>query len=45
MPAVSVPLMQAKNGLPLGVQLVGPRGGDARLLRTARWLIARVAAE
>jgi Asp-tRNA(Asn)/Glu-tRNA(Gln) amidotransferase A subunit family amidase len=38
MPAISLPLMQAKNGLPIGVQLVGPRGGDARLLRTARWL-------
>jgi aspartyl-tRNA(Asn)/glutamyl-tRNA(Gln) amidotransferase subunit A len=44
MPALSVPLMQGENGLPLGVQLVGPRGGDARLLRTARWLVARVAA-
>ena len=44
MPAISLPLMQAKNGLPIGVQLVGPRGGDARLLRTARWLAARVAA-
>jgi len=28
---------------PIGVQLVGPRDGDARLLRTARWLAARVA--
>ena len=36
--------MQGANGLPLGVQLVGPRHGDARLLRTARWLVARVAA-
>jgi Asp-tRNA(Asn)/Glu-tRNA(Gln) amidotransferase A subunit family amidase len=42
MPAVSLPLMQGTNGLPLGVQLVGPRDGDARLLRTARWLAARV---
>ncbi len=42
MPAVSLPLMQGANGLPLGVQLVGPRDGDARLLRTARWLAARV---
>jgi Asp-tRNA(Asn)/Glu-tRNA(Gln) amidotransferase A subunit family amidase len=40
MPAMSVPLMQGANGLPLGVQLVGPRQGDARLLRTARWLVA-----
>jgi Asp-tRNA(Asn)/Glu-tRNA(Gln) amidotransferase A subunit family amidase len=45
MPAVSLPLMQAKNGLPIGVQLVGPRGGDARLLRTARWLMRRLADE
>ena len=42
MPALSVPLMQGANGLPLGVQLVGPRHGDARLLRTARWLVAHV---
>jgi len=42
MPAVSLPLMQGANGLPLGVQLVGPRHGDARLLRTARWLAAHL---
>ena len=41
-PAISLPLMKGENGLPLGVQLVGPRQGDARLLRTARWLAARV---
>ena len=35
---MSVPLLQGANGLPLGVQLVGPRHGDGRLLRTARWL-------
>ena len=39
MPALNVPLLQGANGLPLGVQLVGPRHGDARLLRTARWLV------
>lgn len=38
-PAVTVPLLTASNGLPMGVQLVGPRGGDARLLRTANWLM------
>jgi Asp-tRNA(Asn)/Glu-tRNA(Gln) amidotransferase A subunit family amidase len=43
MPALSLPLMRGANGLPLGVQLVGARGTDARLLRTARWLAARVA--
>ena len=39
MPALSLPLLHGANGLPLGVQLVGPRHGDARLLRTARWLV------
>ncbi len=42
MPAVSVPLMQGAHDLPLGVQLVGPRHGDARLLRTARWLVTQL---
>jgi len=42
-PAISLPLMHGGNGLPLGVQLVGARGDDARLLRTARWLAAQVA--
>jgi Asp-tRNA(Asn)/Glu-tRNA(Gln) amidotransferase A subunit family amidase len=41
-PALSLPLMRGGNGLPIGVQLVGPRHGDARLLRTARWLVARI---
>ncbi|MSP95797.1 MAG: amidase [Betaproteobacteria bacterium] len=44
MPAISLPLMNGANGLPLGVQLVGQRNGDARLLRTARWLVGRVQA-
>ena len=42
-PALSLPLMRGENGLPLGVQLVGARGNDARLLRTARWLAAQTA--
>ena len=41
MPALNLPLMRGENGLPLGVQLVGKRGNDARLLRTARWLVSR----
>ena len=31
--------MATEDGLPLGVQLVGRRDNDARLLRTARWLV------
>lgn len=42
-PAVNLPLMEGPNGLPVGVQLIGRRGDDARLLRTARWLVGRVA--
>ena len=38
-PAVTLPLLRGETGLPLGVQLVGKRGYDARLLRTARWLV------
>lgn len=41
MPACNLPLMTGADGLPLGVQLVGRRGDDARLLRTARWLVGR----
>jgi Asp-tRNA(Asn)/Glu-tRNA(Gln) amidotransferase A subunit family amidase len=36
-------LLQSPTGLPIGVQLVGRPGSDARLLRTARWLAAKVA--
>ena len=43
MPAITLPLMQGENGLPLGVQLVGRKGYDARLLRTARWLEKKIA--
>jgi aspartyl-tRNA(Asn)/glutamyl-tRNA(Gln) amidotransferase subunit A len=42
-PSITLPLMEGANGLPLGVQLVGRRGDDARLLRTARWLANKVA--
>ncbi|WP_050527289.1 amidase [Pseudorhodobacter aquimaris] len=36
-PAVTIPILEV-DGMPMGVQLIGPRGGDARLLRTAQWL-------
>jgi Asp-tRNA(Asn)/Glu-tRNA(Gln) amidotransferase A subunit family amidase len=42
MPAISLPIMRGANGMPLGVQLVGRGNFDARLLRTARWLVARL---
>ena len=43
-PAVSLPLLEGADGLPVGVQLVGRRHDDARLLRTARWLVSRMEA-
>jgi Asp-tRNA(Asn)/Glu-tRNA(Gln) amidotransferase A subunit family amidase len=39
MPAVTLPLLRSEAGLPIGVQLVGRRGNDARLLRSANWLV------
>jgi Asp-tRNA(Asn)/Glu-tRNA(Gln) amidotransferase A subunit family amidase len=45
MPCITLPLLQSTTGLPIGVQLVGPRHGDARLLRTARWLSAKLASD
>lgn len=38
LPCVSLPLLVGENGLPIGVQLIGPVEKDDRLLRTARWL-------
>ncbi len=43
MPSITLPLLQGEAGMPLGVQLVGRRGGDAALLRTARWLVEELA--
>jgi Asp-tRNA(Asn)/Glu-tRNA(Gln) amidotransferase A subunit family amidase len=43
-PAVTLPLMTGAHGLPIGVQLVGRRNDDGRLLRTARWLVDRLSA-
>ncbi|HEY5637180.1 MAG TPA: amidase [Burkholderiales bacterium] len=44
-PAINLPLMHGANGLPLGAQLVGAPGNDARLLRTARWFVAQAQAD
>lgn len=39
--AISMPILAGADDMPLGVQLVAPRGDDARLLRVARWLAHR----
>lgn len=38
-PALNLPLLQSESGLPIGVQLVAGPYDDARLLRTASWLL------
>jgi aspartyl-tRNA(Asn)/glutamyl-tRNA(Gln) amidotransferase subunit A len=35
-PAASIPCGLTSDGLPIGLQIVGPRYGDARVLRAAR---------
>jgi Asp-tRNA(Asn)/Glu-tRNA(Gln) amidotransferase A subunit family amidase len=35
--------MTGEDRMPLGVQLVGAPGDDARLLRTAQWLVSKLA--
>jgi Asp-tRNA(Asn)/Glu-tRNA(Gln) amidotransferase A subunit family amidase len=39
MPAITLPVLRGAHGMPMGVQLVGAKDGDARLLRTARRLV------
>ncbi len=41
-PAVSLPGYVGANGLPVGVQVIGPIGGDDRLLAIADWVHARL---
>jgi Asp-tRNA(Asn)/Glu-tRNA(Gln) amidotransferase A subunit family amidase len=41
-PALTLPLIEDKAGLPIGIQVVGRRHNDGRLLRTARWLAERL---
>ena len=42
MPAISLPLLQGKNGLPIGVQLVSSLFDDERLFRNANWLTKKI---
>ena len=42
LPAITIPLMTSASGMPLGVQLIGPSGDDARLLRTAQALVRKL---
>jgi Asp-tRNA(Asn)/Glu-tRNA(Gln) amidotransferase A subunit family amidase len=42
MPALNLPVLTGEDELPLGLQLIGARGRDERLLRTARALISKL---
>jgi Asp-tRNA(Asn)/Glu-tRNA(Gln) amidotransferase A subunit family amidase len=37
-PAISLPVFTGPNGLPIGLQVTGPRGSDARTLVAAEWI-------
>jgi Asp-tRNA(Asn)/Glu-tRNA(Gln) amidotransferase A subunit family amidase len=41
-PAINLPILQSPDGLPMGVQVVGSMNDDARLFRSARWLLDRL---
>lgn len=41
-PALSLPMLVGENGLPVGVQIVGQRGHDRRLMRNANWLTGQL---
>ncbi len=43
-PALNLPILEA-DGLPVGVQLIGPRFDDGRLMRTGKWLADSVLSE
>ena len=38
-PMINLPMFNLDNSMPFGIQLVGRPNDDARLLRTARWLV------
>jgi amidase len=44
-PALSLPVGLDRNGMPFGLQVVGPRGGDALVLRVAAELEALLAGD
>ena len=39
LPSLNLPILQGESGLPIGLQMIGRRRDDARLLRTARWFM------
>jgi amidase len=44
-PAISLPVGRDRAGMPFGLQIVGPRGGDAKVIRVAAALEEMLAAD
>ena len=42
LPATAIPIGLSGEGLPVGVQLIGPRGGDAKTIAVAEGIEARL---
>jgi Asp-tRNA(Asn)/Glu-tRNA(Gln) amidotransferase A subunit family amidase len=42
LPALNLPILTGEGGMPLGLQLIGERGGDERLLRTAQIVLTKL---
>lgn len=44
LPCVTLPILNSADDMPIGVQLVGNREEDDRLLRSARWMLKKLSA-
>jgi Asp-tRNA(Asn)/Glu-tRNA(Gln) amidotransferase A subunit family amidase len=44
LPCVTLPILTSGEGMPVGVQLVGNREEDNRLMRSARWMLNKLSA-
>lgn len=45
LPCINLPIERGKRGLPIGIQLVGPARGDARLYHASGWTLRALRAE
>jgi Asp-tRNA(Asn)/Glu-tRNA(Gln) amidotransferase A subunit family amidase len=43
-PCLSLPVLRGPAGLPIGLQVVGPRGDEGRLLGAASWIVKELGA-
>ena len=45
LPSVNLPVLVGETGLPIGMQMIGSRETDDRLLRTANWVLKELQTE